>query len=92
MTKENDILKNIIGIGFCQPKFYKPTVWKYSKLLMERGIDMNIITPKDHGRGKGKYSSDLSYDDLYHLFSNDIESMEIVKKFTKYYNKININN
>lgn len=61
LTKEEVL--NLIGIGFCQPKFYKPSAWKKAKEVMEvlcYRIRKTGVKPHDFGRGKGKYTSDDS--------------------------------
>lgn len=61
LTKEEVL--NLIGIGFCQPKFYKPSAWKKAKEIMEilcYRIHKTGVKPHDFGRGKGKYTSDDS--------------------------------
>ena len=49
-----------VGIGFCQPKFYKPEVWRKAKRVMEIACYLGLAEPFDFGRGKGKYHSGLS--------------------------------
>jgi hypothetical protein len=56
LTREE--VYNLIGIGFCQPKFYKPHVWKQAKQLMDGLVcTLGFAFPYDFGRGKGKYES-----------------------------------
>lgn len=58
------------SIGFCQPKFYKPSVWRKGKSIIELVLIPNgLAIPYDYGWGKGKYSTpsqhqDKSIDDL----------------------------
>ena len=48
---------NLIGIGFCQPNFYKPSAWQQAKRIMDFLVNLEIgVIPHDFGRGKGKYS------------------------------------
>lgn len=35
-------IKKLVWIGFCQPKFYKASVWKKAKELMLIACEMNI--------------------------------------------------
>lgn len=54
-----------IKIGFCQQKFYKPSVWSKAKVLMEQiAVASNLAYPHDYGRGKGKFESDLTIDEV----------------------------
>lgn len=51
-------VKTLVGIGFCQPKFYKASVWRKAKKLMDEVLCPNqLAEPFDFGRGKGKYKS-----------------------------------
>ena len=48
--------EHLIGIGFCQPKFYKPHIWRQAKTIMEWLCDHTAYVVRyDFGRGKGKY-------------------------------------
>lgn len=53
--------EHLIGIGFCQPKFYKPHIWRKAKAIMEWLCDFRstegdvYVIRYDFGRGKGKY-------------------------------------
>jgi hypothetical protein len=53
-------VKELIGIGFDQPKHYKPSVWNSAKKIMDECVVLGLVQPHDFGRGKGKYTSDLS--------------------------------
>ena len=56
-------IHRLVAIAFCQPKFYKRSVWNAAKKLMDEVICPNRLAyPFDFGRGKGKYSSDLDID------------------------------
>lgn len=58
-------VESLVGIGFCQPKFYKPGVWRKAKKLMDTVVCPNgLARPFDFGRGKGKYDSELSIKDV----------------------------
>ena len=55
-----DEIRSLVGVGFCQPKFYKRSVWLKAKALMDEIIIPNgWACPHDYGYGKGKYSTDL---------------------------------
>ena len=55
-----DEIRTLVGIGFCQPKFYKRSVWLKAKALMDEVIIPNgWAYSHDYGHGKGKYSTDL---------------------------------
>ena len=53
-------LENLIGIGFCQPKFYKPAVWQRADRVMQKLCELteSSVRRHDFGRGKGKYIKD----------------------------------
>lgn len=58
-----DEVLSSIGIGFCQPKFYKRNVWLKSKKIMDKLCELNVgVVPFDYGRGKGKYSTTKKLD------------------------------
>lgn len=60
-----DLVYELIGIGFCQPKFYKPSAWRKSKLFMDNVVcALNLAFKYDYGRGKGKYSSHFDIDEV----------------------------
>jgi hypothetical protein len=51
-----DTTEHLIGIGFCQPKFYKPHIWRKAKAIMEWLCDNTAFVKRhDFGRGMGKY-------------------------------------
>lgn len=52
-----EYLKEYIGIGFCQPKFYKSYAWRRASNVMILLCDKKLAYPHDYGRGKGKYST-----------------------------------
>ena len=54
-----DELESYVNIGFCQPKFYRPEVWRKAKRVMDIACLLGLAKPFDFGRGKGKYDSDL---------------------------------
>ncbi len=57
--------EQLVNIGFCQPKFYKRSVWIKAKMIMDNVICANdLAMPYDFGRGKGKYESQLSISDV----------------------------
>ena len=56
MKKTDQEIKDLISIGFCQPKFYKTSVWARAKRVMEELCKTEYVTPFDYGRGKGKYT------------------------------------
>lgn len=65
MKLNEDEVLALIGIGFCQPKFYKRRVWLRAKKLMDEVICPNKLAyPSDFGRGKGKYDTDFDIDDV----------------------------
>lgn len=65
----------LVAIGFCQPKFYKKSVWTAAKKLMDGVLCPNDLAyPFDFGRGKGKYSSKLSINDA------QAQTVELLRK------------
>lgn len=61
-----DEVKTLIKIGFCQPKFYKPSIWRKAKSLMDEiAVPHKLARPHDYGRGKGKFTSDLGINDVW---------------------------
>jgi hypothetical protein len=63
LTREQ--VYELIAIGFCQPKFYKTSVWKKARALMDQIVcPLGFAFPHDYGRGKGKYSTDFSIDEV----------------------------
>ena len=55
---------NLVAIGFCQPKFYKRSVWLKAKRLMDNVVcKSGLGTTHDFGFGKGKFTSehDINY-------------------------------
>lgn len=61
---KDDIL-HLIRIGLCQPRFYKPEIWRRSKALMDKLVCPLGLAYADHdGRGKGKYSTDYDIGDI----------------------------
>ncbi|MAA93001.1 MAG: hypothetical protein CML21_00555 [Rheinheimera sp.] len=64
-TLSEDEIRSLIGVGFCQPKFYKRSVWlKAKKLMDEIVVPLGLAYPHDYGYGKGKYSSDCDIDEV----------------------------
>ena len=57
--------EGLVRIGFCQPKFYKRSVWLKAKKLMDELVcPAGLAKPFDFGKGKGKFSSDLSISEV----------------------------
>lgn len=59
-----EYLKRYVNIGFCQPKFYKVSVWNRAKKLMNYLVSKKLAIKKDFGRGKGKYDSKYSVTEI----------------------------
>lgn len=51
----DEVIENFIGIGFCQPKFYKPSVWAKVKKVMLFLTSMNIGVIHRPCRGGGHF-------------------------------------
>lgn len=68
--KQLEYFGNLIDIGFCQPKFYKPSSWAKANRIMQKLCALNVgVKPHNFGRGKGKYINDgnLSHQQLAEL-------------------------
>jgi len=62
LTEEE--IENLVRIGFDQPKFYRPEVWRKAKRVMTIACSLGLAKPFDFGWGKGKYITNLSYSDV----------------------------
>ena len=62
--------EELIRIGFCQSKFYKPNAWAKAKRRMEKLVDRGIVNRRDFGRGKGKYDTDYTIDQVVEIHLN----------------------
>tara|TARA_B100000809_G_C15124506_1_gene525632 strand:- start:636 stop:998 length:363 start_codon:yes stop_codon:yes gene_type:complete len=61
---EDDAIR-LVGIGFCQPSFYKRHVWLKAKKLMDNLVCPNELAfPHNFGHGKGKYESNFDIDEV----------------------------
>lgn len=60
ITKEESIRK-LIFLGFCQPVFYKASVWAKAKKIMDYAVSLNIGVYHKPVRGKGHY---WNFDDV----------------------------
>jgi hypothetical protein len=70
---DKDRLLILIGIGFCQPKFYIPSAWRKAKAVMDRLVSLDCgVIEHNFGRGKGKYikSIEISNLELANIFLN----------------------
>lgn len=64
-------IETLIKIGFCQPKFYKRSVWNKAKAIMEQLVSWEVgVVRFDFGRGKGKYvtEGDLSIKEVANIY------------------------
>ncbi len=48
-------IKTLVGIGFCQPKFYKPSIWSKAKKLMLLACELNLGVIHRPIRGAGHF-------------------------------------
>lgn len=71
----DDEIVQFVNIGFCQPKFYRPEVWRKAKRVMEIACSLGLAEPYDFGRGKGKYTSDLDMSEV------SAKLLKIVKRY-----------
>ncbi|MCC0642190.1 MULTISPECIES: hypothetical protein [unclassified Clostridioides] len=80
----DNIIERLIGIGFCEPKYYKVTVWKYANLVMQELCNMRLVYPFDFGRGKGKYKSNTDEETIYKRAKESTKIQEYSKKYLSY--------
>jgi predicted nucleic acid-binding Zn finger protein len=69
-VKDLGSLTELIGIGFCQPKFYKRNVWLKAKEIMDYLVSLNVgVVEHNFGHGKGKYitTKEISNGELAHI-------------------------
>lgn len=65
----NHTTLQLIAIGFCKPKFYKPSVWRKAKVVMEWLCDnTNLVERYNYGRGQGKYRTSSSLAELVRIY------------------------
>lgn len=65
---------DLIGLGFCQPMFYKRNAWLKAKKIMNTLVTLNVgVIEFDFGRGKGKY-----------MTTKDITNTELADIYLKY--------
>ncbi|EGT5282748.1 hypothetical protein NMJ53_012055 [Clostridioides difficile] len=84
----NNTIEHLIGIGFCEQKYYKPTVWKYANLVMQELCSMGLTYPFDFGRGKGKYQTNIDEETIYKRAKENTKIQEYSKKYLNYITKI----
>ncbi|MCC0645427.1 hypothetical protein KGF41_14265 [Clostridioides sp. ZZV14-6150] len=84
----NNTIEHLIGIGFCEPKYYKATVWKYANLVMQELCNMGLVCPFDFGRGKGKYQTNIDKEIIYKRAKESRKIQEYSKKYLNYITKI----
>lgn len=71
-------IHRLVAIGFCQPKFYKKSIWLAAKKLMDEVLCPNKLAYSyDFGRGKGKYSSNFDIDEV------KVHAVELLRKDNK---------
>lgn len=80
-----------ISMGFCQPKFYKPSAWNKAKKIMQElcKIEENgnkLVIPFDYGRGKGKYTTTEYFESKYG--KKDCPNMELAEIYCSRMNLI----
>jgi hypothetical protein len=82
-----DEVNNLVGIGFCQPKFYKRSVWLKAKKLMDTVVCLNgLAIPFNYGHGKGKYESEFDIDEVKE------KTVELLRKEGKLIEELPLNN
>lgn len=48
-----ELVLKFCQIGFCQPKFYKASVWKRAEIVMQLLVKLGyVVERKLHGKGK----------------------------------------
>lgn len=67
-------LEKMIRIGFCQPKFYKRSVWVKARNIMEYAIKNGAyVQYHDFGRGKGKFVVTNEFRKVIYINNYDFE-------------------
>ncbi|HCQ5967491.1 TPA: hypothetical protein ACVT6Z_001440 [Clostridioides difficile] len=83
----DNIIERLIEIGFCKPKYYKATVWKYANLVMQELCGMGLAYPCDFGRGNGKYNTNIDEEVIYKKAKESTKIQEYSKKYLNYITK-----
>ena len=72
----NEAVKSLIFTGFCQPKFYKASVWSRVRKIMDYAVSLNIGVEYRPRRGAGHYwtddNKDISIPDVVNLVSLEL--------------------
>lgn len=89
--KEKELLEQLMRMGFCQPKFYKRSVWEKANALMKALEGQGLVYACDMGRGKGKWSTYFSYDYILDATIIDKEVDTILTKYDKYLKRLENN-
>ncbi len=77
----NEVLRDLINIGFSQTRHVQPWAWRYAKQLMDRACALGLARPYDFGRGKGKYTSELHTPDLAAKLEHDPQAVKIASRY-----------
>lgn len=86
-----ETIEHLLSIGFCQRKFYKPTVWRYATRLMSELTKQGLCRPYDYGRGKGKFTSAFKREEILQHMEVTQEIIRIVLGYERYYKKLETN-
>lgn len=84
-----ETINKLVNMGFCQKKFYKPTVWKYVTMVMDELCKTRVVAPCDFGRGKGKYSATMSIKSVCEIARSIPTVIDIAERYEKYISKQN---
>jgi hypothetical protein len=66
-------IQDYIRIGFCKPKYYKQSIWRKAKRIMEKLVETGLVENFDFGRGKGKYITSSALRDLKLTYKQEID-------------------
>lgn len=69
MNTEHTV-EQLVKIGLCQPKFYTPQVWRKANNIMLECCAFGLVWPHNFGRGKGKYNTNLSTQEIARQYTN----------------------
>jgi hypothetical protein len=96
-TYANSQIDQLVWIGFCQPKFYKPSVWVKAKAMMLLAVKMGIGVEHRPIRGAGHFwtKTNLKIESviwaLVQKYGNPSEPF-IVKQYGKTYEVYDLEN
>lgn len=73
-------IENLVWVGFDKPSEYRKSVWFNAKKMLMVACELGIAFEFDYGKGKGKYSSNLSIKEVVSLLQKNERAIEIALK------------